>query len=204
MSHRVDIRPGFDVQDIRHCLQLNICRVCRNEKEPGRDKKHYCEQCARKAYLCGQQQVVLDRSFGLTTSPYAEKIQCKSSQRGVRCKTWFNSPDKRKVTRCQRCRARLFAQEEALVSEEARYEVDEPRQGRVYTSLQRKVGRRIISTDYRKLELAEREENYVGLTFRRLTPEEIAKEYPPEKIAVMLVRAKRNHITGWVPDERSL
>ena len=204
MSHRVDVRPGFDAQDIQHCLTLNICRICRKEKELGRSKKHYCENCARKAYLCGQQQVVLDRTYGLTTSPYAQRIQCHAYQRGVRCKTWFESPDRRRITRCKRCQARLYAQEESLVCEEARYELEEVRQGRVYETLQRKLGRKIVSTDYRTLEEQERKENYVGIAFRRLTPEEIAKEYPPEKITVMLVRAKKNQITGWVPDERSL
>ena len=204
MSTAVDVRPGRDMQDIQHCLKLNICRMCRNEKELGRSKKHYCETCARKAHLCGQQQVVLDRNYGLTVSPYAGTVQCRAYPRGVRCKTWFDSPDRRKVTRCKRCQARLFALEETLVSDESRYEVDEPRQGRVYQSLQRKLGRRIVATDYRVLEEQERRENYVGIAFRRLTPDEIASEYTPEKIAVMLVRAKRNQITGWVPDERSL
>lgn len=204
MSHRVDIRPGRDMDDIQHCLKLNICRVCRNEKELGRSKKHYCEQCARKAYLCGQQQVTVDRTFGLTPSPYAAKIQCRQYTRGVRCKTWFHSPDKRSVTRCKRCQTRLFALEATLASDAARYELDEARHGNVYKTLRHKLGRRIVSTDYRTLELEERKEHYVGIPFRRLTPEEIAKEYPAEKIAVMLIRAKRNRVVGWVPDERCL
>lgn len=204
MSTLVDVRPGFDLDDIRHCLAMNLCRICRNEKESGRGKKHYCEACEDKAYRCGNRREILDRNYGLAVSPYAAKIQCRAYQRGIRCKTWFDSPDKRKVTRCKRCQARLFAQEESLVCEEARYELDEVRQGSVYVSLQRKLGRKIVSTDYRTLEEQERKENYVGISFRRLTPEEIAKEYPPEKITVMLVRAKKNQIRGWVPDERSL
>jgi len=98
----------------------------------------------------------------------------------------------------------LYAMEDSLVCEEARYEVDEPRQGRLYDATRRKIGRRIVSSDYRVLELAERKENYVGISFRRLTADEIAKEYTHEKVTAMLVRAKRNQITGWVPDERSL
>lgn len=204
MSTLFDVRPGFDIDDIRQCLAANICRICRNTKEEGRGKKHYCEACEREAYKCGQRREVFDKDNGVDQSPYAAKIQCKQYTRGVRCKTWFNSPDKRSVTRCKVCRWRLFAKEELLSCEAQRYDVDVPHEGSVYQSLQRKLGRRIVSTDYRTLELEERKENYVGIPFRRLTPEEIAKEYPAEKIAVMLIRAKRNQVRGWVPDERSL
>lgn len=204
MSTLVDVRPGFDLDDIRECLKLNLCRICRQAKEAGRERKHYCEPCEREAYRCGNRREIMDKHHGVTHSPYAAKIQCRQYNRGVRCKTWFCSPDKRSVTRCAVCRSRLFAKEELLSCDAQRYEVDAPSEGRVYTSLQRRIGRHIVSTDYRTLELQERAENYVGISFRRLTPEEIAKEYPAEKIAVMLIRAKRNRVVGWVPDERSL
>lgn len=192
MSINLDVRPGFDLQDVQHCLKLNICRICRNTKELGRSKKHYCEKCSHAAYQCGQEQVKRDRSFGVVASPYAATVQCKAYQRGVRCKTMFQSEDKRRITRCPRCRSRLYALEESLASEECRYEVDEPRQGSVYEALQRKLGRPIMSADFRVLEEAERKANYVGIRSRSLSRAEIAKQYTPEKIAMLLVRAKRN------------
>ena len=199
-----DVRLPRDMQDIQHCLKCNICRVCRKRKELGRSKKHYCEGCTRKIDQCHKKATALDYVHSVPVSPFAGKIQCRQYRRGVRCKTWFHSPDRRSVTRCQNCRHELFKKEELLSCEAQRYEVDTPYGGSLYEAVRRKLGRNIVSTDYRVLEEQERRENYVGIAFRRLTPEEIAKEYPQEKIDVLLVRAQRNYVRGWVPDERSL
>jgi len=199
-----DVRLPRDMQDIQHCLKLNICRICRHDKELGRSKKHYCEACQRKIERCKKQQVSLDYAHSVPVSPYAAKIQCHQYRRGVRCRNWFQSPDRRSVTRCQNCRHELFKKEELLSCEAQRYEVDTPYGGSLYEAVRRKLGRNIVSTDFRQIEEQERKENYVGIAFKRLTPEEIAKDYPQEKIDVLLVRAKRNYVRGWVPDERSL
>lgn len=199
-----DVRLPRDMQDIQHCLKCNICRVCRKRKELGRSKKHYCEGCTRKIDQCHKKATALDYVHSVPVSPFAGKIQCRQYRRGVRCKTWFHSPDRRSVTRCQNCRHELFKKEDLLSCEAQRYDVDAPYGGSVYDAVRRKLGRNIVSTDFRVLEEQERKEHYVGIPFRRLTPEEIAKEYPAEKIAVMLIRAKRNRVVGWVPDERSL
>ncbi len=198
-------RPSRDMADIQHCLAAGICRLCRQPKEEVRRKKHYCLACSDVGKKSGQAQVVQDRQHGLPDpSPFAGTVQCRNYIRGVRCATMFHSPDRRRITRCAKCQARLYCLEETLVSEEARYDVDEPRQGEVYKSQQRKFGRHIVSADFRTLEREEQKMHYQGIACHHLTQAEIAREYTPERIAALLARAQRNRVVGWVPDERCL
>ena len=173
------------------CIKDGICMGCRKQKEADRLTLWYCKHCA---YLKRNKQREELEKFTPEVSPWAGTIVCK----GCRKRTFYTH-DRRKRTRCEKCRLKLERMEDLLACEEARYETDEWTKGNMFLP-QTNVGK-MSSAKQKQAQAIIRQGDYYGITCRHLSKREIVSTYTPERIDAILDRAKRNFAANqYVPD----
>ena len=166
-------------------------RRCPRCHEPKRERQAYCDAC---------EDLETCRPGIFQEAGYRLCARCLELGKSKREATFW-SQHCRKITRCEDCRAWMNEIEDSLGLYGHRYvTMERPvRNGgsfdRMRQQLQRHVGT-MTADKQAQIYAEEQAAHYRGIPFRRLTPEEIAREYPPERVAAILERAQRNWETN--------
>jgi hypothetical protein len=163
-----------------------------------------CPRCnerkgAKHAFCAACEELQADYPNIFRESGYRVCPRCLELGKSKREATFW-SQHCRKVTRCEACRAWMSKVEESLGLYGHRYDVLEKQVGGSFDGvrhhLQQHVGGRMTALKQKAIYANEHAKAIVGVPFRRLTPEEIEREYPPERIAAILERAQPNWETN--------
>lgn len=191
-------RRAYDQVRFTRCMAQGLCFRCSHPKGEQRSKLWYCLSCylKRQAY---KDKWTKDDDMEPRDTTYAGDMRCHDQK----CGKIFHSPDRRRITRCKPCQAKLFRIEDTLACDEARYDVNDSGWSDIYRKLAKPVGK-MSTANLVNITKEQQQDDYRGIPFKRFSQAEIQAMYPPDRVAVILEQARANRVSGWVPDERSL